>query len=100
MDALGLPLVGVFFVIMDQLQKQKLEMWEKKLQDLKKRYSAVMLRRGEAIAMGDLRENAAFQDADEEAAVVRQQITEVESIIVKLGGTPPDDKYGQDAKAS
>lgn len=69
---------------MDTLTKQKLEMWQKKLEDLKKRLDAVMQRRGEAIAMGDLRENAAFQDADEEASVVRQQVTEVEAIISKL----------------
>ncbi len=52
--------------------------------EIKKRYDAVMIRRGEAMQMGDLRENAAFQDADEEAAVVRQQITEIEGIIAKL----------------
>jgi transcription elongation GreA/GreB family factor len=69
---------------MNDLNKQKLEMWKKKLEDLHKRYEVVMIRRGEAIQMGDLRENAAFQDADEESAVVRQQITEVEKIISKI----------------
>lgn len=91
MDALGLPLVGVFFVIMDGLNTQKLKMWQKKLTALKTRYDVVMQRRGEAIAMGDLRENAAFQDADEESAVVRQQLTEVEAIITKISN-------GQDTK--
>ncbi len=64
--------------------KQKLEMWQKKLADLQQRLELVLKRRGEAIQMGDLRENAAFQDADEESAVVRQQISEVEGIISRL----------------
>ncbi len=69
---------------MNEITKQKLEMWTKKLAELETRLAAVMIRRGEAMQMGDLRENAAFQDADEEAAVVRQQITEVEKIIAKI----------------
>ena len=69
---------------MDDLTKQKLEMWTNKLEDLRKRLEETMIRRGEAMQMGDLRENAAFQDADEEAAVLRQQVQEVEKIIEKL----------------
>lgn len=65
-------------------KRQKLELWNKKLVDLEKRLTETMIKRGEAMAMGDLRENAAFQDADEEANVLRQRITEMRDIIAKI----------------
>lgn len=64
--------------------KQKLEMWNKKLVDLERRLAETMIKRGEAMAMGDLRENAAFSDADEEANVLRQRIEEMRKIITKI----------------
>jgi secreted protein with Ig-like and vWFA domain len=69
---------------MDTLLKQKLEMWEGKLAKLKLAYQEVLTRRGEAMREGDLRENAAFQLADEDASAMGVQIGEVEKIIEKL----------------
>lgn len=66
------------------LNTQKLKMWEEKLTRLDKEYQEVLVRRGEAMAMGDLRENAAFQMADEDASALGAQIEEVNRIIAKL----------------
>lgn len=65
-------------------KKQKLNIWNKKLVDLETRLVETMIKRGEAMAMGDLRENAAFQDADEEASVLRTRIDEMRKIIAKI----------------
>lgn len=67
-----------------KLVTAKLEMWNKKLADLKVRLDEIMVRRSEAMAMGDLRENAAFQMADEDASAMTVQIDEVKRIIAKL----------------
>lgn len=63
---------------------QKLKMWEGKLAKLKVAYQEVLVRRGEAMREGDLKENAAFQLADEDASAMGVQIGEVEKIIDKL----------------
>ena len=59
-------------------------MWNDKLAQLEVRYEEIMVRRSEAMAMGDLRENAAFQMADEDASAMGVQIDEVKKIISKL----------------
>lgn len=69
---------------MDDLTKQKLEMWRKKLTDLQEELEKIMVRRGEAAREGDLRENAAFQMASEDADTYRVRIEEVEKIIKEL----------------
>lgn len=69
-----------------KLKQEKLKMWQAKLLELQKRYAEVVRLRGEAAQMGDLRENAAFQDADEESAVVSKRISDVEKIIAELEG--------------
>lgn len=66
------------------LNEEKLKMWEGKLIKLQKEYEDIMQKRGEAMAMGDLRENAAFQMLDEDAATWRVKIDEVKKIIVKI----------------
>ncbi len=66
------------------LKAQKLKMWNDKLAQLEVRYEEIMVRRSEAMAMGDLRENAAFQMADEDASAMGVQIDEVKKIIGKL----------------
>ncbi len=66
------------------LTAQKLKMWNDKLAQLEVRYEEIMVRRSEAMAMGDLRENAAFQMADEDASAMGVQIDEVKKIISKL----------------
>ncbi len=71
---------------MDQKQtaQEKLTMWQGKLATLVKEYEDIMQKRGEAMAMGDLRENAAFQMLDEDASTYRVKIDEVKKIIEKL----------------
>lgn len=62
----------------------KIDLWKKKLADLEERYQEIMLKRGEAMAMGDLSENAAFQMLDEDKDTYRARIDEVKAIIAKL----------------
>ena len=69
---------------MNKLDQEKLNMWKKKLETLQKEYDVIMQKRGEAMAMGDLSENAAFQMLDEDAATWRIRIDEVKSIIAKI----------------
>lgn len=65
-------------------KEEKLEIWKKKLLVLEQDYAEILLKRGEAIAMGDLSENAAFQMLDEDAATYRVKIEEVKKIVNKL----------------
>ncbi len=66
---------------MDEVTKQKLKLWQDKLEKLKLEYDGVMQRRGEAMQMGDLRENAAYQMLTEDADTYRARIIDVEKII-------------------
>lgn len=66
------------------INQEKLNMWRQKLQKMETEYEVIMQKRGEAMAMGDLRENAAFQMLDEDAATWRVKIEEVKKIIGKL----------------
>lgn len=68
----------------NDLKKQKLEMWTKKLAELEKGLEKVMAQKGEAAAMGDLSENAAYKMAMEEADTYRARIAEVKKIIADL----------------
>lgn len=72
---------------------EKLDMWKGKLVKLQEEYEDIMQKRGEAMAMGDLRENAAFQMLDEDAATYRVKIEEVNKIIARL-----EDELKQAAK--
>lgn len=69
---------------MDTLKKQKLEMWQNKLVQLEKELEEIMVRKGEAAREGDLRENAAYQMAAEDADTWRARIEEVKRIIADL----------------
>ncbi len=69
----------------DKEKQEKILMWKKKLQKFQKEYEVIMQQRGEAMAMGDLRENAAFQMADEDAATYRVRMDEVKKILAELG---------------
>lgn len=69
---------------MATMVNEKLNMWKGKLVELEKELEAIMQRRGEAAAMGDLSENAAFQMADEDADVYQTRIDEVRKIIADL----------------
>lgn len=69
---------------MTDKNKAKIEMWQKKLQNLEEEYREIMVRRGEAMKEGDLKENAAFLMADEDASTWRVRIAEVKKIISDL----------------
>lgn len=76
---------GNFFLKnMANLVTDKINMWKEKLVGLEKELEAIMQRRGEAAAMGDLSENAAFQMADEDVDVYQTRIDEVRKIINDL----------------
>lgn len=72
-------------MIDDKLKQEKIVMWKMKLHKFQEEYEVIMQKRGEAMAMGDLRENAAFQMADEDAASYRVRIDEVKKILAELG---------------
>lgn len=69
---------------MDKLNQEKLKMWQGKLSKLEKEYEIIMQKRGEAMQMGDLSENAAFQSLSEDADTWRVRMEEVKEIIVKI----------------
>jgi transcription elongation GreA/GreB family factor len=72
--------------IMDtpDIKRQKLEMWRSKLTNLERELEEILVRRGEAAREGDLRENAAYQMATEDADTWRVRIDEVKKIIAAL----------------
>lgn len=83
---------------MDDLTKQKIAMWEKKLEELNARLVETKLERGEAAQMGDLRENGAYQTLTEEAEVLSARINDIEKILKTLRGG--EDKKGNFKKAA
>jgi len=81
----------------DQL-KQKIQIWKEKLTNLEKEYELVMEQRGEAAAMGDLRENAAYQMLTEQGEVLSARIGETKKIIKDLGGDLDEQKPAPQAE--
>jgi transcription elongation GreA/GreB family factor len=69
---------------MDDLKQKRLKMWQEKLIQLEKELEEIMMRRGEAARDGDLRENAAYKQATEDAEMWRVRIQEVKKIISDL----------------
>lgn len=76
----------------DKLKQEKIKMWTDKLVNLEKEYESVMEQRGEAAAMGDLRENAAYQMLTEQGEVLSARIGETKKIIKDLGGVLPEEQ--------
>lgn len=69
---------------MDKLKTEKLKMWKEKLVVLEKELQEIMVKKGEAAKEGDLRENAAYQMAAEDADTWRARIEDVKKIISQL----------------
>lgn len=69
---------------MNDIIKAKLDMWREELKKIEADYAVIMEKRAEAMQMGDLRENAAYQMLCEDADSYRARITEVKAIIQKL----------------
>ena len=69
---------------MNDLQKQKLAMWEKKLIENEKALAEAMKRKGEAAQMGDLSENAAYKMAIEDIEMGYARTNEITKIIENI----------------
>lgn len=69
---------------MNDLQKQKLEMWKKKLAETKTALADAMKRKGEAAQMGDLSENAAYKMAIEDIEMGYARINEITKILENI----------------
>lgn len=72
----------------DDLKQQKIQMWSKKLFQLEDELKEIMRRRGEAAREGDLRENAAYKQATEDAEAWQARIADVRKILTDLGADP------------
>lgn len=68
----------------EKIRQEKLKMWREKLQQLQEELQKIMIHKGEAAQEGDLRENAAYQMAIEDAVTWRVRIEEVKKIIANL----------------
>lgn len=64
--------------------QEKVTMWKGKLQELREALMMTLHKKGQAAREGDLSENAAFQQADEEAATLQARIINVQKIITDL----------------
>lgn len=84
----------------DKLKQDKIKMWMEKLVNLEKEYESTMQQRGEAAAMGDLRENAAYQMLTEQGEVLSARIGETKKIIKDLGGNPDEDKMAPSSESA
>lgn len=68
----------------DKLKQEKIDMWKSKLEALEKEYKETMQQRGEAAAMGDLRENIAYQMATEKGEVLSVRMSDIQKMIREL----------------
>lgn len=71
-------------MLMNELQKQKLEMWTKKLAETEKALADAMTRKGEAAQMGDLSENSAYKMAIEDIEMGYARINEINKILEQI----------------
>lgn len=67
-----------------KLRIQKLKMWKGKLAQLEEELKGIYTKKEEAAKEGDLRENAAYQLAVEDAETWRVRIVEIKKIIADL----------------
>lgn len=66
------------------VKQEKLKMWRENLKQLEKELGQIMVKKGEAAREGDLRENAAYQLASEDADTWRVRIDQVKKLIADL----------------
>lgn len=74
----------VSLLSMNDLQKQKLEMWIKKKSENEAALASAMKRKGEAAQMGDLSENSAYKMAIEEIEMAYARGNEINKIIENI----------------
>ncbi len=75
-------------------KQQKIQMWKDKMAALQKEYELIMHQRGEAAAMGDLGENAAYQMLTEQGEVLSARIGDMQKMIKDLEGDSADETRG------
>ena len=68
----------------DKIKQQKLDMWKEKLEALEKEFPIILQKKGEAAAMGDLRENSAFLALEEDVHTFQARINDIKRIIAQL----------------
>ncbi|EKD91560.1 MAG: hypothetical protein ACD_30C00001G0001 [uncultured bacterium] len=71
-------------MVQDKLKQDKIKIWRDKLEALDKEYKETMQQRGEAAAMGDLRENIAYQMATEKGEVLSARMSDIQKMIREL----------------
>lgn len=67
-----------------KLRDAKLKMWKAKLEEAENGLKVIYAKKEEAAKEGDLRENAAYQMAVEDAETWRVRIWEIKKIIAEL----------------
>lgn len=75
-----------------KLREEKLKMWKGKLIQLEEELKGIYDKKEEAAKEGDLRENAAYQMAVEDAETWQVRIMEIKKIIAEL---EKEDKNGK-----
>lgn len=68
----------------NDLKAQKIKMWQDKYDALEKEYMETMKLRGEAAAMGDLRENAAYQGLTEQGEILSARMNDISKMVKSL----------------
>lgn len=66
------------------LRKQKIALWKKQEDELKKQLVETFKRKGAAAQEGDLSENAAYQGAIEESEVISVRLISIQKMIQEL----------------
>lgn len=67
-----------------QSKEQKIALWKKQEEDLKKQLAETLKRKGAAAQEGDLSENAAYQGAIEESEVITVRLNSIKKMIQEL----------------
>ncbi len=69
---------------MNDIQKAKLAMWTKKMEETEKALADAMTRKGEAAQMGDLSENSAYKMAIEDIEMGYARMNEITKILENI----------------
>ncbi|QQG43658.1 MAG: hypothetical protein HYW45_01410 [Candidatus Daviesbacteria bacterium] len=66
------------------VKQEKLKLWKKQQAELEEQLSLAMVKKGEAAQEGDLRENAKYQDAAEQADLLSARLNNIQKMIKEL----------------
>ena len=69
---------------MEKSKQEKLKLWKKQATELEKELGEAMIKKGEAAQEGDLRENAKYQDARDQAEVLSVRLGNIQKMIKDL----------------